>query len=137
MVVQSTSFESIPFSFTLKILGSSPISSALARQWSLFSMFSFPSSFFLPASRSSTSKEKLAAAGFDPLTFRSKVDDLDHRTTVSCFFCIFNDVLNDQPYLGQFLFIFVNLYSNNTRKTKTSDQSQRIANNFCFCKSVQ
>ena len=34
MVVQSTSFESIPFSFTLKILGSSPILSALAHQWS-------------------------------------------------------------------------------------------------------
>ena len=41
----------------------------------------FPSSFFLRASRSSTLKEKLAAAGFNPSTFRSKVDDLDHRTT--------------------------------------------------------
>ena len=30
----------------------------------------------------------LAAAGFDPSTFRSKVDDLDHRTTVSYFFSV-------------------------------------------------
>ena len=43
-----------------------------------------PSPFFLRASRSSTSKEKLAVGGFDTSTFRSKVDDLDHRTTVSC-----------------------------------------------------
>ena len=44
----------------------------------------FPSSFILRASRLFTSKEKLAAAGFDPSTILSKVDNLDHRTTVSC-----------------------------------------------------
>ena len=37
---------------------------------------------FLRASRSSTSKENLAAPGFDPLTFRSKVDNLDRRITL-------------------------------------------------------
>ena len=47
-------------------------------------LFLFRSSFFLRASRSSSSKEKMAVAGFDPSNFRSKVDDLDHRTTVSC-----------------------------------------------------
>ena len=47
MVIQSTSFESIPFSFTLKILGLSPILSALAHQWSFVGAPVFVFVFFL------------------------------------------------------------------------------------------
>ena len=82
MVVQSTSLESIPFSFTLKILGSSPISSTLARQWSFAGAPVFVSVFFLSSCVKVVHFKR--KVGFDPSTFRSKVDDLDHRTTVSC-----------------------------------------------------
>ena len=70
----STSFE-LSLSFTLKSLGSSPISSELARQWSFAGAPIFVSVFFL-SSRVKVSHFKRNS------NFRSKVDGLDHRTTV-------------------------------------------------------
>ena len=86
-----TSFES-SLLFTLKSLGSSPNLIFRFRACSCVKVvrrracfcFSFRFHFSLLSLVKVVHLKRVDGGGFDPSNFRSKVDDLDHRTTVSC-----------------------------------------------------